>query len=96
MKKRRIDIDYVTPATAHSLSLLYALGYEVEKVKEGDTKDDDMFMVYYKGKHIPFYNKKKHEKVPKVKRTQIYQFARNRHDNLRQAPLERKILYCID
>lgn len=96
MKRRREDIDYVTPATAHSLSLLVALGYDVERVKTGQTKDDDVFRIYYKGKHVPFYNKKKKAKVPDVKRTQIYQFARNRHDNLRQAPLERKILYCVD
>ncbi len=94
MKPRKQEIDHITPQTRYSQSFLVSLGYKLELVSKGDTRDKDVFMVTIDGVHVPF--RKKKGAVPYIKRDDFYSFARGRHKALRLAPLGRKIAYCID
>jgi hypothetical protein len=93
---RREDIDYITPQTAFSRSLLVALGYKVHFKRRGKTHMEDQFEIRLDGKHIPHWNEKKKQNVPYVQRKFFFDFARRRHGSLRLAPLERRIEGYID
>lgn len=87
MKRRRKkkDVDHVTPQTSCSTSLLVSLGYELSKVRTCDDKMEDSYIVKFEG-----------DVIAQIKRKNFFRFASKRHPLLRPAPLQRKIAYCID
>ena len=93
---RREDIDYVSPATKHSVSLLVALGYEVEPRRRCKNTMDDTFYITEEGVHIPCHDEVKNEDVPLLRRRDFFRFACSRHDTLRRCKRERKIDGYVD
>lgn len=91
---RREEVDYVTPQTMYSGSLLKALGYVVIPYRKGSDRMEDSFQIFLDGLRVPVI--KKGKKLFHIKRKDFFEFAKQNHKALRSAPLKRKIAYCIE
>ena len=87
----RIDRDFVSSHTKYKVSFLVSLGYKVEKIAKGKggNRNDDRFAIYSGDKRLLY--KKGQTTTANIRRTDFYNFAKERHASLRHMKAVYKI-----
>lgn len=66
-RRRRPEIEYITPLTEHNASFIASLGHNISMVAKCDNKIDDVFLI----------------DGEKIQRRNFYEYASKRHKLLR-------------